>query len=551
MRIQMFKKTTICLLFASFFWPDPVLVAQESFFRKTTTELGLDDSAQGEIFPGLREVNTEAPTEFLEVAIEDGDRPLPINLAAALQLSGARPLIIDAAKAAEMVAAAQLQKANVLWLPNVYVGIDYFRHDGLNIETDGTPANSNRQSMTVGPGLSAVFATTDAIYEPLSAKQILRAKKYEIEAAKNDALMEVSVAYFNVQQARGRLAGTVDTVNKGKDLVRKAVVLSKGLAAPVEIDRSRTLLAELEENAVQARNDWKVASAELARLLRLNPSAQIVPVEPPHLAIKLISPSQELDGLITTGLSCRPELRSSQAVVQATLVKLKQEKMRPLIPSIVLQGNSGANGVGAPLIGGFAAEGPGGTLQWGNRFDLNASVLWELNNFGFGNRALIRTREAQRQVALVELFMIQDRVAAEVVQSQAQLVAASERIALADAGLKNALISYDGNLQGMSETTRFGDILVLVNRPQEVVAALQQLNVAYRSYFTSVQDYNRSQFKLFRSVGYPAAVLAMEKNPSVPIDVDTTRPYDLPPVSGIRYANISYSSFSPAMPTDY
>jgi outer membrane protein TolC len=549
MHTKIYKRMITGLLFTGVSFLGSVLVAQENSFQKTPKELGLDDSGKGEIFSGPKDANTKAPTEFKKVDIQTGDVPLPINMAAALQLSDARPLIIDAAKAAEMVAAAQLQRANVLWLPNIYAGIDYFRHDGQypSPSVPGQITNS-RQAYTAGPGLSAIFATTDAIYEPLSAKQILKARQYEIQAAKNDALMEVAVAYFNVQQSRGRLAGAIDTVTKGKDLVKKTEVLSKGLAAPVEIDRSRTLLAELEENAVKARNDWKVASAELARLLRLNPMAQVVPVEPPHLAMMLISPSQPVDALISLGLTSRPELSSNQALVQATLVKLKQEKMRPFIPSLILQGNSGANGNSAPLLGGVTSAGVNGQFTPGSRFDMNAAALWELKNFGFGNRALIRDREGHRQQALVDLFMVQDKVAAEVAQTQAQLLSASERVVFADAGLKNALINYDGNLKGMSETTRFGDVLMLVNRPQEVVASLQQLDNAYRNYFVSVQDYNRSQFKLFRAVGYPAEVLAIQKTPGKPIEVDTIRPFDLPPVTGIPYANMSYNTTTDIMP---
>ncbi len=514
------------------------LLAQEGSFKTTPKQLGLEDSGTGEVFSHPKEVNTKPPTEFKKVTVGTGEIPLAINLAAALQLSDARPLIIDAAKAAETVAAAHLDKANVLWLPNIYAGIDYFRHDGLNVTYNGPPTFNSRQSITLGPGLSAVFATTDAIFEPLSAKQMLKARQFDIQAAKNDAMMEVAVAYFNVQQSRGLLAGTLDTVAKGKELVRKVEALGKGLSAQVEVDRARTLLAVLEEQSVEARNEWRIASADLARLLRLNPMAQVVPVDPPHMAMMLISPNKEVDTLIALGLTSRPELSSSQAVVQATLAKLKQERMRPLIPSIVLQGNSGANSNGPPFIGGAAASGLNNTLQWGSRFDVNAAALWELKNFGFGNRALVRDREGQRQQAMVALFMAQDRVAAEVVQCQSQLSSSSARVALSDMGLKNALISFDGNLKGMGETTRFGDVLILVNRPQEVVSALQQLENAYRNYFKSVHDYNRSQFRLFRAVGYPAEVLACQKLPGIPLEVDTSRPFDLPPVTGVPCANL-------------
>src|SRR5437588_10156431 len=59
-----------------------------------------------------------------------GEKALPINLATALQLANARSL--DVAVAAERVrqAAAQYERAQVLWLPSIQFGVDYFRHDG-------------------------------------------------------------------------------------------------------------------------------------------------------------------------------------------------------------------------------------------------------------------------------------------------------------------------------------------------------------------------------------------------------------------------------------
>ena len=45
------------------------------------------------------------------------DVGLPINLATALRLSDARPLIVAAAQASVWVAEAQLTRAKVLWVP--------------------------------------------------------------------------------------------------------------------------------------------------------------------------------------------------------------------------------------------------------------------------------------------------------------------------------------------------------------------------------------------------------------------------------------------------
>ena len=43
-----------------------------------------------------------------------------------------------------------------------------------------------------------------------------------------------------------------------------------------------------------------------------------------------------------------------------------------------------------------------------------------------------------------------------------------------------------------------------MNRPQEAVAALQQLTRAYGVYYAAVNGYNRAQFQLYRALGFPA-----------------------------------------------
>ena len=75
-------------------------------------------------------------------------------------------------------------------------------------------------------------------------------------------------------------------------------------------------------------------------------------------------------------------------------------------------------------------------------------------------------------------------------------------------------------------------MLQLINRPQEVVAALQQLQQAYLNYYTSTNDYNRAQFRLFRALGYPAQTLACSDSFGGVMPVDTAPPPQMAPVHG-------------------
>jgi hypothetical protein len=168
--------------------------------------------------------------------------------------------------------------------------------------------------------------------------------------------------------------------------------------------------------------------------------------------------------------------------------------------------------------------------HWAGRSDWDGEVVWELRNLGFGNRGLITQRRGEQRQALVELFRVQDLVAEEVAQAVAQVKAAFVRVGRAEAEVKAGLASYQGNLRGLSETVRAGDLLVLVNRPQEAVAALQQLQQGYINYYTSANDYNRAQFRLFRALGYPAQRLACGDSLGGVVPVDPSRPPQMAPV---------------------
>jgi outer membrane protein TolC len=204
------------------------------------------------------------------------DRPLGINLPTALRLADARPLVIEAARAALETEYGLYQQADVLWLPSVYVGVDYQRNDGgqQNI-LNGQQIIGPRQQLLAGGGASAVFALTDAIYAPLAARQLLNARTIDIQTAKNDALLSVAEAYFDVQQARGILAGSLDSIAKGRELARRVGVLGKGYAPAIEVERVRATLADLERQAATARQNWRFTSASLTRALRLDPAAVV------------------------------------------------------------------------------------------------------------------------------------------------------------------------------------------------------------------------------------------------------------------------------------
>jgi outer membrane protein TolC len=480
--------------------------------------VGLCPAAAQEQSPApriLHPTTALAPVAYTPPAAADWDRPLPINLPTALRLANANPLDIGIAAERISTAAAQLGQANVKWLPNILMGTDYYRHDGQVQTVQGPIIGNSKSSVMVGGAPYAVFALTDAIFLPLAARQTLRAREAALQATTNDTLLTVAESYFNVQQARGELAGALETVRRGEELARLAGELSKGLVPPVEAVRARTEVARRRQAVQGARERWRTSSAELARILRLGPAALLEPMEPPHLRVTLVGVDGPVDDLIPIALTHRPELAGQQALVQATLQRLRQEKMRPFLPSILLRGAS-TNPAGT-LAGGFYGGGVNSSLgNFSARSDWDLQVLWELQSLGLGNRARIKEMATEKRVAEMQFLRTRDYIAAEVVQAYAQVRSAATRSAEAEVELKDAVDSLDKNFEGLGQTKRAGDAIILVIRPQEVVAALQALALAYGDYYGAVADYDRAQFRLYRALGRPAHLLAAAATPAEP-----------------------------------
>jgi outer membrane protein TolC len=460
---------------------------------------------------------------------EPSDLRFPINLATALRLSDARPLVVAAAQAGVWIAEAQLSRAKVLWVPTLMFGVDFLRHDGGGPDFNkGIRTAPTVNYFDAGTGLNLSINVTDAYFEPLIARQRLNAAHFDIQTSKNDAMQRTADTYFRVHQYRGMYSGALYSVTLGRELVEKIVALSKDLVPRVEVDRARNILADLEQRAVSSRQEWRVAGADLTQILRLDPRAMVVPMEHDHMQITLIDPGRSLDDLMPIALANRPELSSQRAQVQAAELGVRREKMRPALPIVMV---GGFQTPGMYLQAGMFGLGPNSSLnQFRGREDVSLQVIWQLEGFGIGNLGRIKQQRGNQSRAIIELRHNQDMVAADVMRAVARVQSGAARVLQADRALRTGIIAFNGHLEGLGQTRRLGSVLVLSFRPQEAVYSLDLLSVAFNEYFTTVAEYNRAQFELFHALGYPAGEIARLRFPGEVKPVDTARPFYLPPV---------------------
>ena len=297
--------------------------------------------------------------------------------------------------------------ARALWLPTLFIGPTYYRADGQIQTATGQVQNINRQSLFLGTtaalangfpapspgtgypqlnGLSSVLRISDAIFEPMAARRVANAQQAGLQATANDTLLSVTEAYFNLQLAAGTLAIAREAAGNAEALTSITAAYAQ-TGSGLEADHRRAL-AEFRRRRREiqgAAGQLKVNSALLIRPLLLDPNWVVAPVEPAESVVRLIPDDAPVDSLIAIGLQHRPELAQAQETVKATLIRLKQAKLRPFVPSVAgsYEGGGFGGGQGA-FFGNFGARG-----------DFQVGLFWDIRNLGFTDLAICRRRKAE------------------------------------------------------------------------------------------------------------------------------------------------------------
>lgn len=427
----------------------------------------------------------------------------PLNLGTALQLAGANNLQI--ALAAEQVdeALSRLSGAEVLWVPSLNAGVGYNNHAGRIQGTEGEIVEASRDSLFVGGGalLSGAPLTgasggparffvdispVDIFFEPLAARQAAASTEANAAATFNDTLLEVTLVYFELVQAQFDVAIAEESVRFAGELAKLTEdFVRAGAGLEADAQRAQAELAQRRRNVLSAQERVYVASAELARLLRLPQDTVLFATDEQPLPLHLfVTEECSLDQLIAQGLGSRPEVMQFGALVDETYSRVRQEHWRPFVPNLHV-GMSG---------GGFGG-GPGGDFgNFGSRTDFDALAVWELRNLGLGNRALVRERESQHRQAHLIYEQAQDRIAAEVTQAYHRVQLRRRQIDQSRAEVVAAAKALPLN---------FTAIRGRELRPIEVQQAINALAAARSRYLDAVVRYNQAQFALLRAIGLP------------------------------------------------
>jgi outer membrane protein TolC len=424
--------------------------------------------------------------------------PVPINLPTALALIGGQHPVVGFARWRVQEAYAQLDRAKVMWLPSIQSGFNYRRRDGNYQDVQGSIVDVNLNSFNYGlgagavgagspsqPGVVARFHLADALFLPKAAEKNAWARGHAASAVLNQQLLNGGLAYIDLLEAYQDSEIIAAAVKRTSDLVEiteNFAEVGEGLKS--DADRTATELSLLQTRQLAVRERQLVASTRLARVLSIPMTSAILPQDTVAVPLEMMTQASDEPSLISTGLATRPELKESQSLVAAACEAYKREKFAPFVPSVLL---------------GFSSTSFGGGLgsnadNFAGRYDIDAMMVWEMRNLGFGEGAARRERNAQVQQATFAKLRIMDQVAQEVAEANIQVGIRKQQVDMAQTAISRARDSYQRNI----DRIRDGQGL-----PIEVLQAIQALEASERAYLRAVADYNRSQLQLQWALGWP------------------------------------------------
>jgi outer membrane protein TolC len=427
----------------------------------------------------------------------------PIDLPTALRLAGANNLQIAFAIEQVSQAAARVDSADVLWVPSLNGAVIYNNHAGRIQGTEGQVLEVSRNSLFVGAGavtgsspvaggssgparMFADLPLVEVLFEPLAARQRAQGAQANQTAVFNDTLLATALAYLDLVRAYAELNVAEEAVTHAEELARITEDFARsGQGLQADADRAAAELASRQRDVLLAKESAAVASAELARLLRLDPATRLASTETQPVPLDIVEPNNDIYDLIGQAHALRPELARSSATLQETWYRSRQEHWRPLVPHLYAGFSSGGFG------GGRGAS----VRRFDDRTDFDIAAVWQVENLGFGNRARRQEQDSLHRQAHVAFDMLRDQIAMEVTQAYEQVRYRSQQIDAAEPGVRSAADAVKLNLEGIR-----GGVL----RPVEIQQAIGALAGARRQYFDAISDYNRAQFTLLRAIGQPA-----------------------------------------------
>lgn len=428
----------------------------------------------------------------------------PIDLCTALRLAETDNPAIGITRQAIQEALADQLRADVLLLPTLRAGSNYHNHQGVLQTSFGLMRQVDSSSLYAGGGARALAAETvafpmvqifsplaDAFLEPLIARRLVAARSAQSAATTNQMLLKVADRFLELVNAEAEFGALRRSeADMGLIVELTSTYAKSGEGKPSDAKRARSEALLLRVEVQRAEERVAVASSNLAELLNLDTAVRLkTPVQATGL-LQLIDPACELNSLVAQGQTLRPEVAAIRAEIDRRDAQVKQEKVRPFLPTVSLGVSTGTFGGGTDrgdLVPNHPSFG-----RFSGRADLDLIAWWNVQNMGAGNLARVKDRQAERQEANFEQVRILNQIRREVTAAWTRTKASQRRFEVARQQLQTA---EDGYRADVVRIRGFEGL------PIEILNSANRLISARRNLLRTILEFNQAQFALFVAVG--------------------------------------------------
>jgi outer membrane protein TolC len=427
------------------------------------------------------------PAPVVAPAAEAG-KPVPVSLDAVLRLAQDQNAQIGVARERVREAFADKAVAAKSWLPELYLGTTYYRHEGAIQNEDGTVINSSFGSLFGGMELAGRLDLRDAVFQRINAERKVWQQRGELSRVTSETLLDAAGTYIDLLAAAQGEAVIRDTDKAMRELAR----LARDLAATepalrVEVMRVQAEEASREQTILKLRAQAVGARAKLAYLLGVGPGCELVPVDPGLAALDLVDASLPVCELVAQALTSGPGVRELEGLL--ALVQEGMEKSKgpaAYLPELRFCMSEG-------IFGG----GPGSRSDWDNRWDLVVHVRYNLTELV---TARDRLRSAQAKINQLHLTYqdLRGKLTAGVQEARETILSGREELRKGQEQINYARETVRLALDRLKTFPEKAS-------PSEVLLAIRSQMGAQLSYLSILRDYDKAQLRLLVLLGRATA----------------------------------------------
>jgi outer membrane protein TolC len=423
----------------------------------------------------------DAPSQPAEI------KALPISLDTVLRLAQDQNGKISMAREQLQEAFAGQDLAAKRWLPDLFLGTSYYRHEGGIQDFQGNLIHSSFGSVFAGGELRGQLDPRDVAFQKIEAERQVWQKRGELSKLTSENLLDAASTYVDFLAAKQGEVVARELHKHMHDLFVDAQKLAKvdpGLQ--VEVTRVQTELRGQEQTIRKLQEGATSAAAKLIYLLGLDPAAELVPIDRRLAPFNLVDDSVPSDALVDRALTSGPGVREMQGLL-ALIDEIRDKAQGPCRFIPVFQMNLAEGGFGA---------GPGDSARWDNRFDLALQARWNLTEF-LTARERRRIAASKMQQARLGYQELRAKLTLGVQEAREASISGRDQAGFGEAQIKEARETY------RLSRDRFKNLIPLKKgaSPSEVLLSIGALGRAQFNYLNALRDHDRAQLRLFILTG--------------------------------------------------